>query len=449
MGYSKKLTFLLLFALLLKLSVLGMYRLYDTTEARYAGIAMRMVLKSDYITPWFLDGIPFLGKPPLSFWATATSFKLFGFSEFAARLPHFLAILLCMFVAFCFVKRFRDKNEALVFCLVFASSIIFWILAGSVMTDAFLLLGITITNIAFFYGVNKIKQAKYWYLFGVGIAVSLLSKGIIGVVISGIICLLYTAIKNKWKGLLSPHFILGLLLAFLLALPWFYLMEKTHPGFIEYFIIGEHFERFLSSKWEGDKYGFVHSTPPFMILVFILLSAPQWVLYLACKVYRNYKNIDFKNDYICFALLMFLVPIAFFSFSKNIIFPYAAPAIIGFSCLVSLFLKRGKTIFYLTFPFVILYFISFAVGIKFFAETDKLLISEFNKKAGKDDILYYKSKPQFNSYFYSQDKLEYLGESPIEMAKTKFIISSKEDLTFANFTKLKCNKRRCLYYNNS
>ena len=151
MGYSKKLTFLLFFALLLKLSVIGMYQLYDTTEARYAGIAMRMVLKSDYITPWFLEGTPFLGKPPLSFWATAASFKMFGFDEFFARLPHFLAMILCMLASFCFVKRFRNKNEALIFCLVLSSSTIFWILAGSVMTDAFLLLGITITNIAFFY----------------------------------------------------------------------------------------------------------------------------------------------------------------------------------------------------------------------------------------------------------------------------------------------------------
>ena len=63
----------------------------DTTEARYAEIARIMAGSGDWITPWFNDGIPFWGKPPLSFWLQAISFNIFGFSEFAGRFPSWLA----------------------------------------------------------------------------------------------------------------------------------------------------------------------------------------------------------------------------------------------------------------------------------------------------------------------------------------------------------------------
>src|SRR5215467_11131131 len=75
---------------LLRMVSLGLYPLMDHTEARYADIARRMLQANDWITPWIGDGVPFWGKPPLSFWATRLSFEALGINEFAARLPHFL-----------------------------------------------------------------------------------------------------------------------------------------------------------------------------------------------------------------------------------------------------------------------------------------------------------------------------------------------------------------------
>jgi hypothetical protein len=72
-------------AVLVRLLFLGSYPLADTTEARYAEVARLMLVSGDWITPQIEAGVPFWGKPPLSFWLTAGSFKLFGISEFAAR----------------------------------------------------------------------------------------------------------------------------------------------------------------------------------------------------------------------------------------------------------------------------------------------------------------------------------------------------------------------------
>ena len=72
---------------------MALFPFADTTEQRYAEIARLMAETGDWITPWFEPGVPFWGKPPLSFWAQAASIKLFGVSEFAIRLPAWLATL--------------------------------------------------------------------------------------------------------------------------------------------------------------------------------------------------------------------------------------------------------------------------------------------------------------------------------------------------------------------
>src|SRR5690606_22195895 len=81
---------LILSVLIARLATMAALPLMDTTEARYALSALKMAAMGDWVTPWADDGVPFWGKPPLSFWLTAASFRLFGVSEFTARLPHFI-----------------------------------------------------------------------------------------------------------------------------------------------------------------------------------------------------------------------------------------------------------------------------------------------------------------------------------------------------------------------
>src|SRR6478735_10012240 len=73
--------------------------LMDTTEARYGEISRKMAELNDWVTPWFDYGVPYWGKPPLSFWVTAISFKLFGVNEFSARLPHLIISMLIVGLA--------------------------------------------------------------------------------------------------------------------------------------------------------------------------------------------------------------------------------------------------------------------------------------------------------------------------------------------------------------
>ena len=89
----------LTFACMTRLLTLGAYPLTDTTEARYGEIARKMLETGQWLVPQIDYGVPFWGKPPLSFWLTAMSYKLFGITEFAARLPSLLlGIAVCALV---------------------------------------------------------------------------------------------------------------------------------------------------------------------------------------------------------------------------------------------------------------------------------------------------------------------------------------------------------------
>ena len=91
--------------LLLRLVSLGFNPMFDTTEARYAEIGRLMYETGNWITPLFDYSLPFWGKPPLSFWATAASFHIFGVNDFAAHFPHFLFMLGIVALMYFFIKR--------------------------------------------------------------------------------------------------------------------------------------------------------------------------------------------------------------------------------------------------------------------------------------------------------------------------------------------------------
>ena len=69
---------------LARLASLGLYPLLDTTEARYGEIGRKMLASGNWLTPQWDVGVPFWGKPPLSFWASAASMAVFGVNEFTA-----------------------------------------------------------------------------------------------------------------------------------------------------------------------------------------------------------------------------------------------------------------------------------------------------------------------------------------------------------------------------
>ncbi|WP_227715028.1 ArnT family glycosyltransferase [Marinobacter sp. DY40_1A1] len=191
---------------------MALFPFADTTESRYAEIARLMAETGDWITPWFEPGVPFWGKPPLSFWTQAAAIKVFGVSEFSLRFPAWLATVAMVWLVWRLARQIWSVQVAQWSCLVFATMALTYISAGAVMTDAFLALGTTLTLVSFCL-VMAGEGGLWRWIFFLGMVIGLLSKGPLAIVLIGIpivlwLCLSWREAANNlqrlpwWRGIL-------------------------------------------------------------------------------------------------------------------------------------------------------------------------------------------------------------------------------------------------------
>jgi 4-amino-4-deoxy-L-arabinose transferase-like glycosyltransferase len=171
---------------LIRFVTLGAYPLLDPTEGRYAEIPREMLATGDWVVPYLHNGQPFLGKPPLMFWTTAVSYRIFGANEFAARLPSFLFSTLAALLLFLFARRLRDTVFGLQAVAVLATNFLFCLYSGYVAVDSALLVCVTLSMVAFPLALEGSSHggSRLWgYLFFLGLGLSLLAKGLAGPVL--------------------------------------------------------------------------------------------------------------------------------------------------------------------------------------------------------------------------------------------------------------------------
>jgi 4-amino-4-deoxy-L-arabinose transferase-like glycosyltransferase len=146
---------ILVAAAAIRVATLGLYPLLDNTEARYAEIARKMLETGDWVTPQIRYGVPFWGKPPLSTWLAAASFLVLGVGEFAARFASLLPSLGVAWLTWTMAARRGGRELALKATVVLATTPLFFVSAGAVMTDAALVLGTTLSMAGFWQAMTR------------------------------------------------------------------------------------------------------------------------------------------------------------------------------------------------------------------------------------------------------------------------------------------------------
>jgi 4-amino-4-deoxy-L-arabinose transferase-like glycosyltransferase len=108
----------------------------------------------------------------------------------------------------------------------------------SVMTESFLLLGMTMISCSFWLQINSDKIKNFYgYCFFIGSAIAMLTKGFVGIAFPGLAIFIYLLISKRWREFFQKFpIIVGATIFIGLSLPWFILAEKGYPGFLEYFI---------------------------------------------------------------------------------------------------------------------------------------------------------------------------------------------------------------------
>ncbi|MFS2156678.1 ArnT family glycosyltransferase [Pseudomonas sp. Pseusp122] len=186
---------LLLLAGVLFFLALGNHQLQNSTEPRVAGIAMQMHLTGDWVTPK-LNNQPFLEKPPLSVWLDASAIRVFGANTGAVRLASALAGLLSLLLLYAMLCRFgRPVNIACGAAFLLATTASFWSNVRQVGEDALLALGVMTALLAFFQATVNARahhrQTGTWLLFALGMVISTLSKGVLGLALPGVVIFAY------------------------------------------------------------------------------------------------------------------------------------------------------------------------------------------------------------------------------------------------------------------
>ncbi|GAO22071.1 hypothetical protein ALISP_1891 [Alicycliphilus sp. B1] len=331
-----------------RLACMAWLPLMDTTEARYAEIGRKMFASGDWITPWH-DSLPFWGKPPLSFWLTTLSFSLFGVNEFASRLPHFLCLVLVAWMSWTMAAK-RSRQEALVTIALLAGACLFFVSAGAVMTDEALVVGTTLAMRGFWFHLNRAEEARGWHQWQmfVGIAIGLLAKGPLAMVLVFLPIFAWLLATRRWADVWREFaWIRGMVLALFLAAPWYVAAEIKTPGFLEYFIAGEHWHRFVTPGWKGDLYGNAHRFPPGTIWLCAVAATMPWALMLPIA-FARWRRLDgpaprgdlAEPQWRLYLVCWSLAPLLFFTAARNIIWTYVLPALPAMALLASAWLQQ-------------------------------------------------------------------------------------------------------------
>ncbi|WP_133011066.1 ArnT family glycosyltransferase [Marinomonas flavescens] len=451
---SKLLLLLLLGCVVLRLLSLGLYPLMDTTEARYGEMARIMVETGNWITPMFDYNVPFWGKPPMFAWLSGLGFSLFGITEFAARIPHLLVGIGILYLVYFLTKEYFDSKKMGIFSsAVLASTFSFLLISGAVTADTALTFSITLSMVSFWQAWNN-KHPIWGYLFFIGLALGMLSKGPLAVVLVGISLTLWLIPNYRWKRLWEVlPWGYGSLLFLILSIPWYAIAEYRTPGFLDYFIVGEHIKRFIIGGWQGDLYGTAHERTRGTIWVYAVVAMLPWTPLLIAQWIRLIRTgqdtQESSNGFGSFLIAWMLAPLLLFTFAGNILLTYVMPALPAAAILVVHYhryraLPKWLYSLGLVTPILLIAFISalhFHYG-EIRSDKKIMTIWKLQDESKADDLFYLRSRP-FSSEFYSSGKaLQRSGDvhSWLPKQEKPFFIVQKIDRSavYPNWT---CSER--------
>jgi 4-amino-4-deoxy-L-arabinose transferase-like glycosyltransferase len=309
------------FALLLLLAAVWLEPsgsfLAEPDETRYAEIPREMLASGDLLVPR-LNGVPYFEKPPLLYWVNAASLRLFGETPSAARLPTRLAglgtMLLVVFAA-------RGSGGGLSAGVLFLAAPMGFLFSRTNLTDGLLTFLFAATLLAGRAAVLRREERRPWAamaaLAGAAAAGAFLTKGLIALALPAAIFLVWAVSTGRLVSTLRTLVLSPAPIVFLvLAAPWFLAVERRHPGFLDFFFVREHFQRFATkaAKRPGPIYYFVP--------VFLLGFLPGLPFFA-----RGFRRGLRGSDAGFFFVVWFSVVFLFFSTSGSKLPPYLFPAI--------------------------------------------------------------------------------------------------------------------------
>ena len=300
--------------------------LQDDADSTHAEAAREMAVTQDYVT-LKVNGNRYLEKAPLMYWAVSLCYRCFGVNEFAAHLPVAVSMLLLVLLAMRWGRRAFGDRAAIYAGLLLSSAAGCYLFTRILIPESILSFFIA-ASFYFFATALEDGDAWRWYAGYAGMALSVLTKGLLAIVVVGLALSLYVAISGEWRRWHEFRLFSGTVLFLLIAAPWHILAGIRNPHFYWFYFVNEHFMRFLGKRIPQDYNKQKNSLYWSLHLVWLF----PWSLYLPVALrrlirewmarpkpgeLRSRRPLTFQSRTELLCLVWAGVTLVFFSFSTN------------------------------------------------------------------------------------------------------------------------------------
>jgi 4-amino-4-deoxy-L-arabinose transferase-like glycosyltransferase len=367
---------------------LGALGLVGADEPRYAQIAREMLARRDWVTP-VLYGVPWLEKPILYYWEAMLSFRLFGASDWAARVPSAVNASAMVFAVYAFMRRFGSGLDAALIVASCAGVIGF---ARAASTDMPLTAMFTMAMLSWLawsledgrHPERRVappgsptsaqrllgwkrrisrEPRKLWLAsFYIFLALGTLAKGPVAPFLAAVILVIFAALRREWRLIAQTLWLPGIVLFFVVAAPWSIAVQMATHDFFRVFILQHNLARFGSNIYHHpEPFWFYGAVVPLSVLPWLALvvggfaaafrtpsaglppaqetnAAPNLAANAASDTAA--RNADERANFLLFCVAWALVPALFFSLSQSKLPGYTLPAIPPLGLLAADFLYR-------------------------------------------------------------------------------------------------------------
>jgi 4-amino-4-deoxy-L-arabinose transferase-like glycosyltransferase len=323
---------------------LGAFGLVGADEPRYAQVAREMLDRSDWVTTT-LQGKPWLEKPVLYYWQAMLSFRAFGVTDEAARVPAAFDAAMLIAVIYLFLLRFRPGSE-LDGALITASCAGVIGFAHAAATDMPLAATFAIALLGW-YAWYESRARIYLAAFYIFLALGTLAKGPVAPALAAVIIFLFVAVKRDWRAIPRTLWIPGIVLYLAVMLPWYIAVQMRNPEFFRVFILEHNLARFSQDVYH-------HVQPFWFYLPVFSLAMMPWTLVLIFAIVERARLIwsegkekeafsSPEDSWQLFLLIWMLVPVLFFSAAQSKLPGYILPAVPAGALLVAEYLSARRS----------------------------------------------------------------------------------------------------------
>jgi 4-amino-4-deoxy-L-arabinose transferase-like glycosyltransferase len=330
--------------------------LLDDADTVHAEAAKEMLQRHDWVT-LYANGVRYLEKAPLMYWGVATSYTLFGVSEWSTRFPLMLGVL-AMILSTYGLGRWALGGEG-----GFDSGLVLTTALGPFLFTRFLIPDVAVglwLTLTFWFFLVSLEQTEHgqakparWTCWGMAAmcALNVLTKGLIGLVFPIGAIGLYLLLTGNLRHLLKLRLVSSAAVFFAIAAPWHILAALRNPaqgqvrGFLWFYFVNEHINRFLGTRVPRD----YDKVPLLLFWALLVLWLVPWTVFLPQslqEVPRRWRDFRAQMSRRQRAYLLFflwtLVIVGFFSLSTRQEY-YTIPAIPAMALLVGGWLQRERS----------------------------------------------------------------------------------------------------------